>query len=139
VVLAMTGCTGKTGSSVTTSTSSSPKEEEKTPNGGKLFMTKDEIHHHLELVSEKDKPAVAYLHDKSLKKPIATSAMTITMSTKGSKDKIEFKADRQEKDPAGKSSRFKSDKPLGEIKDWKAVEFSVKIDDKDFIFVEDED
>jgi len=117
------------------------KDEGEAPHGGKLFAPGTKQHpYHLELTQEKGKPTYLYVWDSKVKKPVPITAKTIEMEIKGEKAKIEFKADRQEGDPEGESSRFKAaEGKVPDKLDLSKVEIHAKIKGKDYHFVEDKD
>src|SRR5262249_43245121 len=120
-----------------------PKEPEgEGLHGGKLYAPGRGQHtYHLELSKpEKDKPTYLYVLGSKADKHVPITATTIEMESKGDPPMIEFKADRQDGDPEGKSSRFTA--AAGKVSDkidLSKVEFLVEIDGKQYHFVEDKD
>lgn len=137
-ILVIAGCSGdktKTGDK-----DKPDSHSEVAPHGGILFAAPKDVYH-LELVTEKGKPAVLYAAGKDpTKNLVFYPEKTITMTTKGSSDvKIEFKPDPQPGDPQLGYSRFKATTDLPEKLDMKKVEFSGEIGGKTYIFTLDED
>jgi hypothetical protein len=132
------GCSGK---------SSEPKKDSKKDEGeglhsGTLFAPgKGQHTYHLELSKPaKDKPTYLYVLGEKADRHVPISTKTIEMEIKGDPSKIEFKAEPQEGDPEGKSSRFTA--AAGKVPDkldLSKLEFHAEIDKKQYHFVEDKD
>jgi hypothetical protein len=115
--------------------------EEPPPHGGTLFAEPGHKHH-AELKIDKDaKTATVYLFDAKVKNGSPTSAPAITLTIKnGGAVQVPLKAERQDGDPAGKSSRFVGthDKLAGDL-DMDKVEISAEVDGKPYVFTLDKD
>jgi hypothetical protein len=113
------------------------KEEhpEKGMHGGALAEFEDEEDHHFEFtVDHAKKQAIVYILDSTAKKAVPIAAETVNLEITSAKPKVELtlKADPQESDPKGKSSRFVgTHDELGKEVEF-AGELSVKLDGKKY-------
>jgi hypothetical protein len=136
------GCSGKSGDPKQEDKKGGEQDEGKAPHGGTLFAPGTKQHpYHLELKLEKDKPTYLYVLDSKVKNAVPITARAIELEIKGDKPQtIQFKADRQQGDSEGESSRFMA--PAGKVPaelDLAKVEIHAAIKEKQYHFIVDKD
>jgi hypothetical protein len=118
------------------------KHEAAAPHGGILFAPPGQHDYHGELkVDKAGKTATVYLFDEDVEKAVPTKAEAITLTVKDTPPvQITLKADRQNSDPEGQSSRFSgTHERLGSDLDPEKVEISVMIKGKQYELKVDKD
>ena len=126
VVWVTTGCGQKGGTTAAKGTQNGDDHGHPTegPHGGVIaeWGTAGKEEYHAEVVFDHDKKsATVYVLDDKIKNPVPIDAKEIKLNISDPEPKqIALKADPQEKDPAGKSSRFVgNDDLLGKVVDFK--------------------
>src|SRR5262245_10906711 len=105
--LALTGCTDRPAKTDSPKKAPAQDHPDKGPHGGPLVEWGEEQYHVEFTVDRAKKRATVYILDGSAKKasPIAAESVTLTL-TKPAAAQITLKAEPQDGDPKGQSSRF---------------------------------